>query len=288
MRTNRLDQFASPPRCDRLTGMEHDALIQLARQLVSGDLSPQDFLQLAAPDPNGLAEAHQDTARSDTAVVDLDRPHRCGFPEVIFGQGKPAESIIQIAVRLLEHGNRVLATRVEQTKADAILGHFPDACYNRVARTVRIDPRGPESAGRQRLSLVGQVAVITAGTSDRSVAEEACETLDWMGVASTLIQDVGVAGPHRLPERLAEFASADAIVVVAGMEGALPSIVGGYVRAPIFAVPTSVGYGANLGGMAALLAMLNCCAANVAVVNIDAGFKAGYLAGLVASRRSED
>ena len=140
----------------------------------------------------------------------------------------------------------------------------------------------------QVLAVIALAALAFWLWSRRPVAEEACETLDWMGVASTLIQDVGVAGPHRLPERLAEFASADAIVVVAGMEGALPSIVGGYVRAPIFAVPTSVGYGANLGGMAALLAMLNSCAANVAVVNIDAGFKAGYLAGLVASRRSED
>jgi NCAIR mutase (PurE)-related protein len=116
------------------------------------------------------------------------------------------------------------------------------------------------------------------------VAEEARETLEWMGVLVTMVHDVGVAGPHRLPARLAEFADCDAIVVVAGMEGALPSVVGGYVSCPVFAVPTSVGYGANLGGVAALLSMLNSCAANVAVVNIDAGFKAGYLAGLVATR----
>jgi NCAIR mutase (PurE)-related protein len=126
--------------------------------------------------------------------------------------------------------------------------------------------------------------VITAGTSDLPVAEEARETLAWMGVDATLVQDVGVAGPHRLPARLAEFADSDAVVVVAGMEGALPSVVGGYVACPVFAVPTSVGYGANFGGVSALLSMLNSCAANVAVVNIDAGFKAGYLAGLVATR----
>jgi NCAIR mutase (PurE)-related protein len=145
---------------------------------------------------------------------------------------------------------------------------------------LRIDPPGePRQA-------IGHVAVITAGTSDLPVAEEARETLEWMGVRATMVHDVGVAGPHRLPERLAQFEGADALVVVAGMEGALPSVVGGYVPCPVFAVPTSVGYGANLGGLAALLAMLNSCASNVAVVNIDAGFKAGYLAGLVATRRN--
>jgi NCAIR mutase (PurE)-related protein len=128
------------------------------------------------------------------------------------------------------------------------------------------------------------VALITAGTSDLPVAEEARETLDWMGVRVTMIQDVGVAGPHRLPARLPEFEHADAIVVVAGMEGALPSMVGGYVACPVIGVPTSVGYGANFAGVSALLSMLNSCASNVAVVNIDAGFKAGYLAGLIATR----
>ena len=127
--------------------------------------------------------------------------------------------------------------------------------------------------------------MISAGTSDQPVVEEVRETLDWMGVRATLVQDVGVAGPHRLPARLAEFEDADAIVVVAGMEGALPSIVGGYVSCPVIAVPTSVGYGANFGGVSALLSMLNSCASNVTVVNIDAGFKAAYVAGLIATRR---
>jgi NCAIR mutase (PurE)-related protein len=128
------------------------------------------------------------------------------------------------------------------------------------------------------------VAVISAGTGDLPVAEEARETLDWMGVGVTMIQDVGVAGPHRLPQRLREFQHSDAVVVVAGMEGALPSVVGGYVACPVIAVPTSIGYGANFGGVSALLSMLNSCASNVAVVNIDAGFKGGYVAGLIATR----
>jgi NCAIR mutase (PurE)-related protein len=131
------------------------------------------------------------------------------------------------------------------------------------------------------------VAVISAGTGDLPVAEEARETLEWMGVCVTMIHDVGVAGPHRLPARLAEFENADAIVVVAGMEGALPSVVAGYVACPVIGVPTSVGYGANFGGVSALLSMLNSCANNVAVVNIDSGFKAGFMAGLIAKRTKE-
>jgi NCAIR mutase (PurE)-related protein len=131
------------------------------------------------------------------------------------------------------------------------------------------------------------VAIVTAGTSDLPVAEEARETALWMGHRVTLVQDVGVAGPHRLPARLPEFAGADAVVVIAGMEGALPSVVGGYVDCPVIGVPTSVGYGANFNGVAALLSMLNSCAANVTVVNIDSGFKGAYVAGLIARQRSE-
>jgi NCAIR mutase (PurE)-related protein len=127
--------------------------------------------------------------------------------------------------------------------------------------------------------------VATAGTTDLPVAEEARETLDWMGVATEMLHDIGVAGPHRLLERLHVFQNADAAVVAAGMEGALPSVVGGHVACPVIAVPTSVGYGASFGGLAALLGMLNSCAANVVVVNIDAGFKAGYAAGLIARRQ---
>ena len=130
----------------------------------------------------------------------------------------------------------------------------------------------------------GTVAVVTAGTSDIPVAEEARETLDWMGVDVKMIHDVGVAGPHRLPAQLPLLQQCDAVVVVAGMEGALPSVVGGYVACPVVAVPTSVGYGAAFGGVAALLGMLNSCASNVTVVNIDAGFKGGYVAGLIAQR----
>jgi NCAIR mutase (PurE)-related protein len=219
-------------------------------------------------------------AAPSIATVDVDRQHRCGFPEVIFGEGKSPDTIAGIARELLDRRQEVLVTRVDAEKAVALQKLHSAARYNPTARTLRIDLDDPTAATRD----LGRVAVITAGTSDLPVAEEARETLEWMGVLVTMVHDVGVAGPHRLPARLAEFADRDAIVVVAGMEGALPSVVGGYVSCPVFAVPTSVGYGANLGGVAALLSMLNSCAANVAVVNIDAGFKAGYLAGLVATR----
>jgi NCAIR mutase (PurE)-related protein len=218
-----------------------------------------------------------------TAAVnlDLDRQRRCGFPEVVFGEGKSIETLAGIFARLLEEGVDVLATRIPREKADILLQRFERGQYNALARTFRI-PSG-KSAG-ERAS--GRVAVVTAGTSDLPVAEEARETLDWMGVDVTMIHDVGVAGPHRLVEQLGKLRGAAAVVVVAGMEGALPSVVGGHVDCPVIAVPTSVGYGASLGGIAALLSMLNSCAANVTVVNIDAGFKGGYVAGMIASAKS--
>lgn len=251
--------------------MPPDQLRQLAQQLLAGQCDVEEFLARAVGG---------DAASAPAAMVDVDRARRCGFPEVIFGEGKSAATIAEIAQQLLDRGQSVLVTRVDAAKAVALQAALPSLRYNELGRTVRVDFPQAESASTTR----GRVAVLTAGTSDLPVAEEARETLSWMGVDVALVQDVGVAGPHRLPARLAEFADSDAVVVVAGMEGALPSVVGGYVACPVFAVPTSVGYGANFGGVSALLSMLNSCAANVAVVNIDAGFKAGYLAGLVATR----
>jgi hypothetical protein len=261
--------------------MNADELHRLARQLLAGECSPQEFAGRVA------ASCELAAATPAEATVDLDRARRCGFPEVIFGSGKAPATIVAIAQQLLSRGQRVLATRIDPPTAEFICQSLPQATYHAVGRTIRIDApnaaHDDQADGQRR----GRVTVITAGSSDLPVAEEARQTLEWMGVEVRMVQDVGVAGPHRLPARLAEFADADAIVVVAGMEGALPSVVGGYVPCPVFAVPTSVGYGANFGGVSALLSMLNSCAANVAVVNIDAGFKAGYLAGLVATRRSQ-
>jgi NCAIR mutase (PurE)-related protein len=201
--------------------------------------------------------------------------------------------LIQVIQTLADRGQDVLVTRVTRESAAELSANFPAARYNELGRTFRMQAgtstfhqseRSLSAAAGNPKSEIPFVAVITAGTSDLPVAEEARETLDWMGVRVTMIQDVGVAGPHRLPARLAEFEQADAIVVVAGMEGALPSMVGGYVACPVIGVPTSVGYGANFAGVSALLSMLNSCASNVAVVNIDAGFKGGFLAGLIATR----
>ena len=215
-------------------------------------------------------------------TLDTDRARRCGFPEVVFGEGKSVDTLVEIFKQLLTDGIDVFATRIDHEKAASLSDVFPEGKYNKLARTFRIDfeERSPDST-------CGRVAIVTAGTSDLPIAEETRETLEWMKVETRVVQDVGVAGPHRLPERIHEFKDCDAVVVVAGMEGALPSVVGGYVDCPVIAVPTSVGYGANLGGISALLSMLNSCAANVTVVNIDAGFKGAYVAGLIASRAGQ-
>jgi pyridinium-3,5-biscarboxylic acid mononucleotide synthase len=210
--------------------------------------------------------------------LDLDRHRRCGFPEVIYGPGKTNEQLREIVKTLVDHRERVLATRLTPIQVASLLEAFPNGRHNEIARTFRLD------VAEDQKPATRHVAVISAGTGDLPVAEEARETLEWMGVRVTMIHDVGVAGPHRLPARLAEFEHADAIVVVAGMEGALPSVVGGYVPCPVIGVPTSVGYGANFAGISALLSMLNSCANNVTVVNIDAGFKGGFVAGLIAMR----
>jgi pyridinium-3,5-biscarboxylic acid mononucleotide synthase len=246
---------------------------QLALRLLGGDLPLEDFVRsLARPS----------LAAFDEVTLDLDRARRCGYPEVVYGEGKSAATIEKIFRRLQEDGVAPLATRVCADKAEVLTRVFPDGRYNTLARTFRVPL--PDQAQPQERSA-GSVALITAGSSDLPVAEEARETLEWMGLQVVTIHDVGVAGPHRLPMHLSKLRQVDAVVVIAGMEGALPSVVGGYVDCPVVAVPTSVGYGASFGGIAALLGMLNSCASNVTVVNIDAGFKGGYVAGLIAARR---
>ncbi|MBI3862209.1 MAG: nickel pincer cofactor biosynthesis protein LarB [Planctomycetia bacterium] len=222
------------------------------------------------------------TGHTSAAQVDLDRLRRCGFPEVVFAPGKTTLAIADVFRMLLAHGQSCLATRVPDPQAEELLELFPNGVHNSAAGTVRVETGGPDR--EQPSEARGRVVVITAGTGDLPVAEEAAETARWMGCEVELIVDVGVAGPQRLVAQQHRFADADAIVVVAGMEGALPSVVGGHVSCPVVAVPTSIGYGASFGGLAALLGMLNSCAANVTVVNIDAGFKGGFVAGLIARR----
>jgi NCAIR mutase (PurE)-related protein len=212
------------------------------------------------------------------AQVDLHRRQRCGFPEVIFCEGKTCEWVEGVIHKLIEAGQDCLATRVSPEQAEHLGRLFPQAEQDRVARTFWL-PAGPRPQ-----PPAGRIFVLTAGTTDLPVAREAAVTATALGCEVTVVADVGVAGIHRLLRYREQFARADAIVVAAGMDGALPSVVGGLVECPVIAVPTSVGYGAAFGGLAALLTMLNCCSAGVAVVNIDAGFKAGYVAALIARR----
>ena len=261
--------------------MKSDQLQQLLQRLERGELGVDSVMERLSSAVESavtcVAGSMPRTASTSDAQVDLDRTRRCGFPEVVFCQGKTTSSIINIFAEQLRVGQDCFGTRVSDEQAAGIMRRFSHARCNSVARTVHL------SNGEQQ-PQIGKVAVISAGTSDGPVAQEAVETLHWMRVNVSAIQDVGVAGPHRLPEHQDQFSDADAVVVVAGMEGALPSIVGGFVSVPVVAVPTSVGYGASFGGLAALLGMLNSCAANVTVVNIDAGFKAAYVAGLIARR----
>jgi len=250
--------------------MNTPELENLAKQLLAGDLSAEQFVRRV--NRPGIADVGE-------AQVDLDRQRRCGFPEVVFAQGKTVEAIEKIFHALIDHRVDVLATRMSAEQAVELQRKFPAGSYNPVGRTFRI-PLDEQPAAAA--AATGKVVIVTAGTSDLPVAEEARETAMWTGAEVTLIQDVGVAGPHRLAANLPLLDDADAVIVVAGMEGALPSVVGGHVACPVVAVPTSVGYGASFGGIAALLGMLNSCASNVSVVNIDAGFKAGYVAGLIA------
>jgi NCAIR mutase (PurE)-related protein len=223
-----------------------------------------------------------DSEAIDGVDLDLQRRERCGFPEVVFGEGKPAAMIVSILEKQRKAGQDSLVTRVRPDQAGELFSAFPDAIYNDTARTLRRHVT-PEPA----LETEPTVFVVAAGSSDRPVAEEALETLRWMRVPSELIIDVGVAGPHRLRKHIPRLQKALVIVCVAGMEAALPSVLGGYVPCPVIGVPTSVGYGASLQGITAMLSMLTCCASNVSCVNIDAGFKGGYVAGLIASRVSE-
>lgn len=213
------------------------------------------------------------------ATIDNARDLRQGFPEVIYCAGKTPEQSAQIFLALSQRNGNVLATRANKDHYEAIKALVADAEYNEAARTVTIE-REPLAKDEDRV-----VTIITAGTSDIPVAAEAGVTASIMGNKVNYIYDVGVAGIHRLFARLEEIRQANVLIVVAGMEGALPSVVGGLVNKPVIAVPTSVGYGASFNGLAALLGMLNSCAAGVAVVNIDNGFGAGRLAHIINHQR---
>lgn len=208
------------------------------------------------------------------ARVDHHRSLRQGFPEVVFGPGKTPEQIAAIATRIVSAGHSLLVTRADRLAYDAVAAQLPDAEFNGMARTIT-RRSGDTPPGR------GTIVVAAAGTADLPVAEEAAVTADMMGNAVDRMYDVGVAGLHRLLAEHARLIAARVVIVVAGMEGALPSVVGGLVDVPVIAVPTSVGYGASFGGLTALLGMLNSCASGVSVVNIDNGFGAAAIASSI-------
>ncbi|TWU59474.1 AIR carboxylase [Rubripirellula tenax] len=253
------------------------SLVELLSEVIAGRASLDELTRQIAisRDPVGAI---------DGATIDLGRRNRCGFSEVIYGQGKSADLITRIITTQIAAGEDALVTRIDGEIADRVAAGFPHTHVNRVGRTLRVSTAAIEKSSTPDVAQEMHAAVITAGSTDRPVAEEAIETLQWMGVPVARYDDIGVAGPQRLLAAVPNLRHASAVVVIAGMEGALPSVVAGHLAVPIFAVPTSVGYGASLGGLTPLLGMLSACASNVAVVNIDAGFKGGYLAGMVVSQ----
>lgn len=246
--------------------MDEVQLKQLLSDVKAGKLSI---------DAGARSLASSGVAELPFATLDVDRPRRQGYPEVVYGAGKTAEQLVGIVGRMQAEKAPVLVTRIDAEKSEALEQAFPRGQANRLARTFAI---------RKKMPRGGRVAVVTAGTSDLPVAEEAAVTAELLGAQLLRVVDVGVAGIHRLIRRREEIAACDVAIVCAGMEGALPTAVGGLVGIPVVAVPTSIGYGASLGGLAALLGMLNSCTPNVAVVNIDNGFGAGFYAALIARR----
>ncbi len=243
--------------------IDRSTLENLLREVAAGARSADEAARMLAPEAQSLG----------FATIDHDRAHRCGVPEVIYAAGKTAEQVVAIARTLIDRAGCALVTRATAEQAAAVEQTF-----------AKVEP-----GSRRRTLLIGDapglrgtsVPIVTAGTSDEPVAEEAALTFAFLGQAHHRVSDVGVAGVHRLMARLDEIDGAAVIVCIAGMEGALPSVVGGLVAAPVIAVPTSVGYGAAFAGLAALLGMLTSCAAGVSVVNIDNGFGAAYSATLI-------
>jgi len=245
--------------------MDKTRLLAILNALADGRLSPAEAFSQLRDFPAGLGEGF---------VLDTQRRLRTGLPEVIYGAGKSAEQIIELARLLLAVGEQVLATRVDAEKAAEALAAVPELAYDATARLLYAHPI-PVDERR------GMIAVVCAGTSDLPVAAEAALVARCLGNPVESFTDIGVAGLHRLLNRLDALRAARVIIAVAGMEGALPSVIAGLVAVPVIAVPTSIGYGASFGGIAALLAMLNSCAPGVSVVNIDNGFGAACCADAI-------
>jgi NCAIR mutase (PurE)-related protein len=251
--------------------MRREAVLELLRQLEANQTTPEAVAERLAALP------FEDLG---FARLDHHRSLRSGLPEVIFAAGKTPDQVAAIFARLAASGVSVLATRATPDHTAAVLATTPKATHHELARCITLSQ--PSLLPTPYSLLPGTVAVVCAGTSDLPIAEEAAITAELFGCTVTRIADVGVAGLHRLLAQLDKLRAADAIICCAGMEGALPSVVGGLVQVPVIAVPTSVGYGASFEGVAALLGMLNACSPNITVVNIDNGFGAAYVATLIA------
>ena len=249
--------------------MRRDRVRDLLQQVVNGSLDVGQALDVLASEPSESLPF---------ATIDHDRAMRQGFPEVIYGAGKTPEQIAEIAGRIVKRGDALLATRLAPDAGERLRAMFPGIAINAIGRTAYLPGLQPATPGQ------GTVTIVTAGTSDLPVAEEAAVTLSALGNCVGRITDVGVAGIHRVLARHTELTEAAVLIVIAGMDGALPSVVGGLVSAPVIAVPTSVGYGASFHGLAPLLTMLNSCAAGVTVVNIDNGFGAAVAASRITHR----
>ena len=245
--------------------MNEQFLEKLLNQVKNGDTSISDALSSLKKYPYEQI--------GESVRLDNHRAIRCGYPEVIFGAGKSDEQLLAITERVLSNGSDLIISRVQETVGNKIRESFPQVVYHPTAKMVTWSSEDKKG--------IGKVMVLTGGTADIPVAEEAAITAEMMGANVERLFDVGVAGLHRLLDKVERIQQAQVLVVVAGMEGALPSVVAGLVSAPVIAVPTSVGYGASFNGLAALLAMLNSCANGVSVVNIDNGFGAGYQAALI-------
>ena len=261
--------------------IESDAIRELLQAVAAGHLSPEkafdklDKLQQTSSQVSNHAESQGYETVGDFAKIDHQRTERTGFPEVIWGQDKTAEQMIKI-MRVMEPLHPVvMATRVDAQKSVAIQAALPQVTYFEMARICAIQPADPLTIRPGRLSI------LTAGTADLPVAEEAAVTAELCGFQVTRLWDVGVAGIHRLLSNRHVIDDSDVLIVAAGMEGALPSVVAGLANCPVIAVPTSVGYGASFSGLAPLLTMLNSCATGIGVVNIDNGFGAAILAGQI-------
>ena len=250
--------------------MNKTTLLELLAEVQSGAITPTAATKRLADLP------YEDIGH---ARIDHHRSLRTGLPEVIYAQGKSPDQTAEIFARMAAAGSDVLATRADAETAAAVLASTPTAVHHPNARAITLRQSAPSQTS-------GHIAILSAGTSDQSIAEEAAVTAELFNAKVTRLYDVGVAGLHRLLSIRDQLAAADVIIVCAGMEGALPSVVGGLVGVPVIAVPTSVGYGASFDGAAALLGMLNSCSPNVTVVNIDNGFGAAYTAVLIARAAS--